>query len=903
MNARTFEGLRQGGLIAPSFDSAALGVGELGGKGFNLLKLSAMGFTVPPFWIISTSVLENALAMEKKRIAETIRGLGNGDPEVYDALERRIKDIVQALPIEQRLHRAIAAELELELDCGSLYAVRSSMVGEDSATDSYAGQMDSFLNVAPHEVIPAVLKVWASAYSARALAYRQRKQLANTSVSAAVVIQLMVQSAVSGVLFSRDPESGQRRCVICAGYGLGEGIVADRVSADTYRIAWDSTQPDREVVDKDTRIVLAADGGTRCVAVPAEMRNQPALDDGQILRLRDVAMRAETEFGVPQDIEWAFDAQGRLFLLQARSIVTTKRHATAGTTRIWDNSNIVESYPGITLPLTFSFARWCYETTFSPYMKQRALDYTPFRSPLRKHRHIFRNMIGLLDGQVYYNLLTWYRMMSFLPGFDRVRASWDRMIGISQSIDFESHRSNAFQALLAWAWCLWQLLAVRRNVRKFSVCFDSVYSRFSTADFNDFSADELIEIYQTLVYELGGKWSLTLDNDFAAMAYYEGLRWACGRWLPFAAPNLANDLMCGEHGMESVGPVRSLANIAKIVRDEPRFVELLAVQDDRNVWKAIHLDPKYAVLRGALDAHLKIYGDRGIEELKLERPSFREQPDDLIALIRDQLRVDVSGFVNGDRERAIRASAERYVLAHLGNPLKRALFRFLLHRARFAITSRENMRFARSRLFGIVRRIFRQMGLRFAEQGLIRCGEDIHYLTVDEIFSFVQGTSVTRNLAGLVDLRKTDYAEFSRRSPGERIRTSGIPYLNDLNDTPLQSDGGDAATGTACSCGIAQATARVVLDARQPFAAGEHILVARSTDPGWVFLMTRAKGIVVEKGSVLSHTAIIGRELGIPTIVGVKDATKRIPDGAQIRMDGSTGRIQWQSTNSPSITN
>jgi len=873
-----------------------LDVRELGGKGLNLFRLAGMGFTVPPFWIVPAGVLNDALGWRTARVADVLAGLDCTSPETIARASNQIRAVLLDAGVESGLRGEIGEELANVLDGDMLYAVRSSVVGEDSAAHSFAGQMDSLLNVPAARVITAILEVWASAFSARALAYRHRKQLSVTQVSTAVIVQEMVQSAVSGVLFTRNPETGKRQCVICAGYGLGEGVVADRVDTDTYRLAWDASAIASEVSEKTSRMVLdpAGRGGTRQEAVPPELRSRPALTAAQLVRLRESGVRAELGFDSPQDIEWAFDQRGRLFLLQARPICSTARRIQSGSYRVWDNSNIVESYPGITLPLTFSFARFCYEAAFRRFARLRALGFPPFRNPIRKRLHIFRNMIGLLEGRVYYNLLTWYEMMSFLPGFSRYKEAWDRMIGVAERVDLPEGRLPLINRLCAWAFCLWKLLTVRRTARNFAARFERVYAQFNRIDLTHATVDELIAVYESLVHELADKWSLTLDNDFAAMIYYDALRSLGALWGLSAHPNLHNDLLCGESGMESVAPVHSLARIAAMFEAQPRYPAALSAQDDRDIWNTIQHDPDYAPLRRALEAHLDAYGDRGVEELKLEQPSFREQPETLIAAIRAHFSVGRRIDATVDREQRIREAAETHARNHLTNPLRRTLFGFVLQQTRLAVANRENMRFARSRLFGLARRIFRRMGEIFADQGVIESSADIHYLTVEEIFGFVQGASVTRNLAALIELRKADYAQFSRRNPGERIPTTGIPYLNQLDTALAATASGHTALGTGCSSGVAAGTARVIRDPRQSLAPGDHILVARSTDPGWIFLMLSAKGIVVEKGSVLSHTAIIGRELGIPTIVGVKGATQRIPDLAPLLINGATGEISWR---------
>ncbi len=908
-------------LIGASGDIAH--AGQVGGKAHTLLQLRASGFHVPTFWIVPVSVLSAAACEELRRMSREFDVAAACTAEDFNRAAQRFGSLIRRPQVAARLRDAIDADLEAVLQPHARYAVRSSAVGEDSTEASYAGQLDSFLNVPVGEILAAILEVWASAYSARVLAYRARRGLRHRPHEVAVIIQEMVSPAVSGVMFTRDPQSGERGYLISAALGLGEGVVADRAASDTYRIDWRSGRIEREVVEKATRVAPAAGarGGTCIEAVPPEQRRKPALTEEQIRSLRSVADRVEETLHGPQDIEWAVDASGGVVLLQARPIVRLSRPAGQDPNpgaRLWDNSNIVESYPGITLPLTFSFARACYQAAFDRYMTQRALDYRLFGHPLRPHRHLLDTMIGLLNGRVYYNLRSWYELMSFLPGFERVKRSWDRMIGVREAVPWRAHKASRFHSMCAWGWCVWKLATVRGNARRFQRHFDASYAQFSSIKIDALTADELTDLYRSIARRFAAPWSATLDNDFAAMAYYEALRALCRRWLPEGRADLHNRLLCGERDLESIEPLRAVARLAAMVREDPALCKQFRSHDDAQCWRTIDRLPPAAPFKAAIDWYLRDYGDRCEQDLKLEHADMRERPEQLVAAIRRQLEAAALYADLEQRERDIRARAASDLERLMPNPCKRAAVLFLLKRARFSIARRESMRFARTRVFGLVRRVFRALGARLAAQRLIATPSDINYLTIEEVFGVVEGASVTRNLTGLVELRKADYARFATETTAERIVTQGIPQSCDLgrgaaSATPLRAPAvvaaspvgagaaRESALGTPCSSGVAQGIARVVHDPGRPLGAGALVLVARATDPGWVFLMTRASGLIVEKGSVLSHTAIIGRELGIPTVVGVEGATSRIPDGAAISVDGSTGRIAWDCTNSLSI--
>lgn len=863
---------------------------ELGGKAWNLFRLADFGFPVPAWCVLTTNAFKETASAQRRAI-ETI--LSTTDFTERDGIELaslRIRETI--LHLELNGSRELAASLQQMLGNDSLFSVRSSVPGEDSGKDSFAGQMDTFLNVPLHKTTDAIKKVWASAFSSRALAYRKQKGISLADISTAVIIQQMVHSAASGVLFTRDPESGAKQCVISAAFGLGEGVVSNTVEADTYWIDWNSSDISKEVAAKDCRLVLdtTEQGGNRKECLPAHMKTIPVLTDAQIEKLREVGIKAETCFGAPQDIEWAFDRDGRFFVLQTRPIVAPKNRPTRLEWRIWDNSNIVESYPGLTLPLTFSFVRAAYENTF----RNAALSFLFFKNEVKEKLHIFKGMIGLLDGRVYYNLLNWYEMLSYLPASKKHKDSWDQMIGISHTIDFAQSKLspwNRFYSLLA---AIRKLVTVRRTAKKFFAHFGSVYSRFKDADLSKADEHDLIAVYESLTQSLADRWHLTLDNDLSAMMYYHWLKKLCNLGEVSSHPNLHNDLLCGIKGVESVAPVRSLVRLTEMIRREPLYRSLICTEDQSAIWRKIKSETAYASLKEALETHLKTFGDRSFEELKLEVAGLREEPESLVGWIKGHYALELSVETMESKEQEIQWKAEEFVRHNLKNPFKRLVLRFVLRNARLAIANRENMRFARSRLFGIVRRLFRRMGELFAEKGLLESSFDIHYLTVEEVFDFVQGTAVTQNLKALVEIRKAEYETFAKKTPQERLRTLGIPYLSSSYEAGAGHGGNAALTGIGCSSGTAEGTARVVFDPRSAAGGGNHILVARSTDPGWVFLMIQSKGIIAEKGSVLSHTAIIGRELGIPTIVAVRDATKRIPDGAWVSINGGTGEIRWQ---------
>lgn len=865
---------------------------QVGGKAWNLFRLRSRGYPVPPFCVVPTSVLEEALESRRPEINAELRALENQSIGNIERFSSGLIDFIRGIQFSSEFRREVFHILADLFGGTDRFAVRSSIVGEDAARHSFAGQMDSFLDVPSDHLFTAIKSVWASAFSSRALLYRREKQVHEDGIAAAVIIQEMVPSAVSGILFTRDPDSQGMECIISAGFGLGEGAVTNRIETDTYRIPWQSEAIVKKVAVKDCRVMgrREAQGGTEIKPVPEEIKGDPALTDAQVRALRDIGLRAERMFGLPLDIEWAFDSQGNLFILQARPIVFAEDSPFRTIRRVWDNSNIIESYPGLTLPLTYSFVRQCYEIIF----RDAATKLTLAKKVFDQRPDIFPNMVGLIDGRVYYNLLNWYSMQACFPGFDKYKDSWDRMIGISQKTPFSRRRLSFIHALSSSLKLCWIMLTVNRTARKFFSFFNGSYEKFQDIDFNRAAEQELSALYEALNQEFGRKWYLTLYNDFCAIKYYDWLKRLCTEWGSKGPANLHNSLLCGVRGMESIAPVRSLARLAGMIHSNPDYRNLFEQNDDPRIWSAIQQNPALAPLKAALAAYLKAYGDRSLEELKLERPTFREEPSQLMRLLRDYSQSGLSLEIRDQEDQHIRREAEAVLKKHLKNPLKRLALGFVLEKARLAVANRENMRFARTRLFGIVRRLFCRLGKLLEDNGFLERSSDIYYLTVEEVFSIIQGTSVTQNIRALAALRKAEYERHAQKAPRTRFETTGIPYHRSTHEEKAGPGVRKSLKGISCSSGTARGTAKVVIDPLIAKGNGDSILVAQSTDPGWVFLMISAKGIVTERGSVLSHTAIIGRELGIPTIVGVKDATKLIPDGASLFIDGGTGDVQWQ---------
>ena len=855
-------------------DPGAVEAGLVGGKALRLLQLRALGLPVPAFVVVTTEAFREEVESDPV-VAGCIARLRDevaraGDPARLRALSEEASMRVRALGCPEGLARAaLEALAQRGLDRFRL-AVRSSAAVEDGARHSFAGLLDSELGIDASGLEEAVARVWASAFSPRALAYRSRLGIGLAGLATAVIVQELVEATASGVLFTRHPDE-PGATLVSAGRGLGEGVVRGTAECQDCRVS------------RSTGVI--------------ERRPSPLgpdlLEDADVQSLVSMAVGIERALGGPQDVEWALDARRRLHVLQSRPVTVARPGTPRGEPRLLENANVVESYPGLTRPLTFSFALEGYERAF----RRAARGLVPLRSPLERRPHLFRSLIALVDGRVYYNLSAWYEIFSCLARPEAHRRSWDRHLGVThdESLPVAPPASVATR-LQALVGTLLVLLAVRRVGRRFARRFSHLLARFRDPAPAEATAEQLCRTHHALAEEAGSFWHLTLYNDLCAMRYQDALDALLRRWLP-GQPGLAAALPAAGEPLESLAPVESLRRLAAAIGREPRAQALLAAPDRQAAWAELMASVASPALRKALLAHVDAFGDRCLEELKLETPSLREEPWRLLGLLQSARGEAGASPAEPARERQREAAR----LVDGLPPGKRLAVRFLAGRARLALRQRESMRLARARLFGLSRTIFRRLGEELWARGVLRRPEDVFDLTTAEVLGFFEGTAPTHDLQALADLRQREYASFAaRRLPG-RLRTIGPPALARLDgaggtappDPDGPAEGERALRGVACVGGVARGRARVVEDPAAESPGRGEVLVAQTTDPGWVFLLVTAAGLVAERGSPLSHTAIVGRELGIPTVVGVRDATARVPGGADVTVDGDRGEVRW----------
>ncbi len=567
---------------------------RLGGKASALADLDGLGFPIPSWFVVTPDAFYRSLSERQREKLQKA------------AKEERIAGLVSGVMPDQATHAEITRAIEQLCATGGRVAVRSSATDEDSARHSFAGQLDSFLFVEPAEVPAKVAAVWRSAFGERIFAYRREHGLSLSPQPPAVLVQRMVDSEVSGVAFGADPVTGRRGvAVIAALYGLGTALVSGECDADSYEVDRDHHILKRDIANKRLahRFDPANPEGVSAFEVPAQRANKNALTDAQILEVAALVRRAGRHFGRPQDIEWAYE-QGHIYLLQSRPVTSLKLLADPeGALNLWDNSNIAESYSGVTTPLTFSFARNIYEGVYRQFCR---IMHVP-ENIIAANDETFRRMLGLVRGRVYYNLLSWYRVLAMLPGFTVNRHFMEQMMGVREPLPDE--------------------LVLNRRIAEFYERLNSALAPPHNA-LEDMRIDELAAHYLDLERRLLTRWDAPLVNDFFAMIFHGLLRALVERWCGSRDGTLASDLVRGQPSREgtsmiSAEPAERARCMAALAAGDSEFSMLLCQGTLADIIRAIESHPEF---RAQYNSYVEKFGDRCLEELKLESPTIHDDP-------------------------------------------------------------------------------------------------------------------------------------------------------------------------------------------------------------------------------------------------------------------------------------
>lgn len=720
------------------------------------------------------------------------------------------------------LKSRLQQELEQKLDKNKLYAVRSSAIDEDSDSASFAGIHESFLNIPREQVLSHIFKVYNSAFSPRAMQYRETNGLSADNIRIAVIIQEMVAAEISGVVFTINPATNNPdEMIVSVTRGLGESLVDGSVSGSTYALSGSHVK----------------------------VRGEDILTPRQLTAIRKMVSHVAKKTDCFLDIEFAITGN-TVYFLQARPIVAYKGISPKGRTLFIDNSNIIESYFGTTSVLTYSFAKDVYRDVYTATLRCGKVR----EKILRELQPSLAQMLYQHEGKIYYNMNSWYHVTSIFPS-KKASSHMEGMMGVKSSTEaFKKLKLNLFDMVKLGVLFMSKLHRIEQLSDRFEERFNQIVAPYYGKPISGTNA-QLQQLFSTIESQIVKEFVIPIINDCAVMIYFGRLKEKAKKLN--ISPQELNQYISNQGKVKSVGSADGLIRLARLIRaDNAIYQDFIQLSEEALMAKYKTGSP----ISAQLNEYLLDFGPRVIDELKLETVTMIEDERMLYSAIKKTLEVPDVPIV--------------YTDVTMPKKLRR-----LGKKAKKFIENRERLRLKRTYIYSVVRNIFLAYGNNYFCEGRLDDPRDIFYLTKDEVFS---GNG---DFKKLVAQRKLEEADNKQKPTYDRIVFYGDQILN----VQLQTQDGDLC-GIPSGAGVVTARARLMNSPQDTLLPGE-IIVTKRTDPGWISLFPRAAGLIVEHGSMLSHSFVVAREMNLPAIVGIENASGRIPDGALVTLDGSKGVV------------
>ena len=846
-------------------------VAVAGGKGAHLGELSRIeGIRVPAGFCVTTDAFRRIMA-EAPAIDDQLDRLARldpGDREAIRAVSAEIRRTLEATDIPGDLAAAITGALA-RLGEEAAYAVRSSATAEDLPTASFAGQQDTYLNVVgPAAILRHVGRCWASLFTERAVTYRQRNGIDHRTVQMAVVVQRMVFPEASGILFTADPVTGNRRvAAVDAGFGLGEALVSGLVNPDVFKVR-DGQVIAKTVGAKRLAIQAGPAGGTEVRPIDPERQEQPALTDAQAVRLVGLGRQIEAHFGRPQDIEWCLAEDG-FQIVQSRPITTLFPIPEAGDAgnHVYVSVGHGQMMTDAMKPLGYSMWQLTAMVAMHEAGGRLFVDVTR-RLAAPAGRAALLDVMGRGDPLIRDALETVLDRGDFVPTVPDPAPAGPPAGGPAAPIENDPaivteliERSEA------------SIAALRSDIRE----------KTGPALF-----DFLLAAFQEHKRVLSDPLSIQ-----AIMAGMESTWWLNDQLLEWLGEkNAADTLTLSAPGNITSEMGLALLDVADVIRPYPEVVVFLQEVEDETFLDELPKLAGGAEARDAIEAYLDRYGMRCVGEIDITRPRWSERPATLVPLILDNVKLfepDAAErrFEHGRQEAQAK---ERDVLERLralpDGARKADETKRMIDRVRTFIGYREYPKYDIITRYFVYKQALLAEAERLVRARVLAEREDVFYLTFQEFHDVARTNRVDDQL---IQQRKAAFRSDQALTP-PRVLTSDGEALTGAyrrDDAPA-----GALIGIPVSSGTVEGRARVLLDMAEADLEAGDILVTAYTDPSWSPLFVAITGLVTEVGGQMTHGAVIAREYGLPAVVGVLDATRLIADGQRIRVHGTDGYVE-----------
>ncbi|MEZ2389497.1 PEP/pyruvate-binding domain-containing protein [bacterium RCC_150] len=910
-------------------------VATAGGKGSNLGELTRAGLPVPPGFVILTDAYKafleaNELTSTVVEIARrttavpspayTGDAVPSGDAAQsgsavqtstadvdrlapFDAAEREIHALFRSgtIPADmfQEIHQALR---DLHVADGATFAVRSSATAEDLADASFAGQQETYLNVRPEGLETAVKDCWASLWTARAMAYRSRRGIDPAGVSLAVVVETMIESEASGVMFTANPGTGRRdEIMVSAAWGLGESVVSGAVSTDDYVVDKTSWTPKSQfVADKAVMTVYSAqpdgDSGTIQRPVPDSRRRATVLNEGQLKDLARLGARIEEHFGTPQDIEWAMSG-GEVHVVQSRPITALPEPSADAPTEwtlpyphgLYFRASIVEQLPD---PLSPLFADLIDGSVTKSITKLLA---AAFHGDAVREGDI---ALPTVNGYAYY----YYKNSGML-----------RLMAKSPGAMLALARGSANMGVEGWRGYSHPLYA--KLVEEWSA---KPVANLSNAELFD-GVTQLLDggtVYYTAVQSIIPM-AATSEIVFA---------WFYDKFVRRPGDPLARTFLLG-FDSEPIRAEKSLYELAAWTRERPQLAEAILNAPAETLAAELASEAPGTAPSGVDSEQWREWSERfrdhldrfghAVFNLDFLSPVAADNPAPLLSTLKFYLRGEGNDPYERQGQAAERREEQTRIILDRLDPVRRAAFTPLLKWAQSTAPVREDALADIGLAWPLLRRFLRELGRRLSVAGMIEDPDDIFWLRSSELKEAIaspgvvpdgleggstapeqqvhgQQVRVHARLADAVEQRKFIWRGQRKANPPQLLPE--ITWLNRAFNGMMPANSseqtGDTIKGVGASAGTVTATARV-LGGPEDFGRMQpgDVLVARMTTPAWTSLFAMASAVVTDVGGPLSHSSIVAREYGIPAVLGTGVATTRIRSGQLVKVDGETGIV------------
>ncbi|MBE6528513.1 MAG: phosphoenolpyruvate protein kinase [Thermoplasmata archaeon] len=852
-------------------DSSDLDIALVGGKGVNIAKMISDGFSVPPAFSVTTDAYEMFLDITglRTKISEILESTDFDDEDSLEDASETIRGLFLNADLPEDEINMLKRDLSgME---GEYFAVRSSAVAEDLADASFAGQQDTYLNVRKHDIIRMVLTCWASYWNARAMKYRHDASKDHLSQGMAVVVQRMVSSDISGVMFTSDPVTGEEHIVIEASWGLGESIVSGLVTPDRYIVSNDGKVLSADVKSKEHGFYLV-DGENKMVDIPADKINARCADDDILKLIAEQGMRLRDHFGCPQDIEWAAE-KGKVYILQSRAITTLPDNSEKDDI-LWSRGYGDEYWADATTPMFYTVMGKML-TDYVNHEGAHMMGYKDLESgPLTK----------LHKSRVYFSATVLERIFAHYPKFIRSkelleyfpRSEQERISKLPNDY-FGAVKSQIVLFFRDRDGMIWK---TDRVYREWADGFLKLCGEFDSIDLTALSDTDLADWYERIRVGSTKHYQLIRYGmvSHSIMTNLLVKNWSI-KWFKDDGTVYAG-LMSGLEDNKTVETNKGFSDLGIALRAEPEVKEKAESMPAKEFveW----LQNSKCEFKDAYNSFIKEFGHRsGTRELNALR--WAEDPEYVMGIALQMcnggadLRAE---FQNGVQRRL---ETEEMARKELGFFKRKILFKVLKY-ARTYLIFRENQRFYLDHMMYRNRLIFLELGRRLCERGCIDDREDIFFLEDTEAIGILRGDDAS-GIRDTIAPRKAEFMKYRDRLP-PKFLLNGV----DFDDEPISH--GDTLIGAASSPGTYQGRVRVIMDVRDlgQVEKGE-ILVTSNTDPGWTVVFSKLGGLITETGGILCHGAVISREYRIPAVTAVKSATTALHTGDLVIVDGSKGEV------------